>query len=184
MFLQECFFERSFTHCRPALLLHWAPRHIPPPLGTDWQVGISWLSICPVHCPPSWQRPIVAGSGQPGPVFAAPSAQSRAGGAWAGGSRSSGGGGCKSCPFELQEEPCSPPEQGLGRPRGSRTACTALGRCCCEVSGMGSGPADGNRFDLGINGEALRAPTAPIQATRAVPPRPEGTRDPLGSGAS
>lgn len=93
-------------------------------------------------------------------------------------------GGCKSCPFELGQEPRSPPEQGLGRPGGSRTACTALRRCCCEVTGMGSGPADGNRFDVGINGEALRAPTAPIRVIARVPPRPEGTRDPLGSGAA
>lgn len=61
MFLQKCFFERSFAYFRSALHLHWVHRHFPSPLETDWQVGISWHSSCPVHCFPSWQRPIVAG---------------------------------------------------------------------------------------------------------------------------
>lgn len=60
-----------------------------------WQVGIS----CPVHCFPSWQRPIVAGSGQTGPGEAEASLprvhRPEPGGAWAEGSRNSCGGGSR-----------------------------------------------------------------------------------------
>lgn len=82
------------VYFRSALLLHWEHRHFPPPLETDCQVGISWHSICPVHSFPSWQKLIVAGSGQTGPGGAESSLprvhRAELGGT--GGSRSSGGG--------------------------------------------------------------------------------------------
>lgn len=85
MFLQKYFFERSFTHCRPALFLHWAPRHIPPPLGT----GISRLSSVPSIAFPAGKGRLLQGAarlaqaectepGQGGPVPAAPAAQAGA----------------------------------------------------------------------------------------------------------
>lgn len=86
------------------------------------QTAISRHSICPVHCFPSWQRPIVAGSGQSGP----------------------GGAECS-----LPRVPR--PGQGCPGPRGVRTEPAPLScgehpgpgqgavrpaRHCCELTGM------------------------------------------------
>lgn len=123
-------------------------------LWKDWQVGISWYSICPVHCCPSWQRLVVAGSGQTGPGRAESSPLRVRRARRCLGRR-------QPLPCELREEPRSPPEQRPGR---SGTACTALGRCCREVTGMGCGPAD-----LGVNGGALTAPTREPRTGPAAP---------------
>lgn len=179
MFLQKCFFETYFSLFQISS---------PPPLGTSafpstfgnrlsgrYQLAFHlsrpfFSQLAKADC--CWERPDWPRRGR---VFATPSAQSRARGyrrlpQFRRG-QLPGCGWMQTKPALLNcgKDLCSPPEPGLGRPGGSGTACTTQGRCCCGVAGMGSVPADGNAFDLGVSGDALTAPTTPIQVTPAGP---------------